>query len=69
MKRLNSGNRPNNDASVELASDSWAVDIMEKSMTSELKTLLLDDLENLGMAASDAITMFDIMTNRMVLRN
>ena len=38
-------------------------------MTTELKTLVLDDLENLEMTANGAITMFKIATNHMVLRN
>ena len=56
-------------APVELESNTWAVEITQKSMTNELKTLVFDDLENLDSSATGAITMFKTMANHMVLRN
>ena len=56
-------------APVELESASWAVQIMERSMTAELKTLVRDDIHDLDSSAIGAITMFKIVTNHMVLRN
>ena len=56
-------------AFVELESAAWAVEVMEKSMTAELKALVFDDLQDLEPTASGAITMFKIATNHMVLRN
>ena len=56
-------------APVEIESAAWAVETMEKSMTAELKTLVFDDMENLELTANGAITMFNIATNHMVLRN
>ena len=38
-------------------------------MTTELKNLVFDDLENLEMTANDEITMFKIGTNHMALSN
>ena len=56
-------------APVELESATWAWDILEKSMTAELKTLVNDDFELVDAEAKGAITVFKIMTNHMVLRN
>ena len=56
-------------APVELESDSWAVLIMVKSMTPELKTLVNDDLQDLDKSMTGAVTMFKIVSNHMVLRN
>ena len=56
-------------APVELESDTWAVTIMEKSMTPELKTLVFDDIQDLDSSANGAITMFKLASNHMVMRN
>ena len=54
---------------VELESDSWAAEIMELSMTDELKRLVFDDLDELDQVHVGAITIYKYMTNHMVLRN
>ena len=56
-------------APVELESDAWAVTIMEKSMTAELKTLVFDDMQELDSSVIGAITMFKLTSNHMVMRN
>ena len=56
-------------APVEIESAAWALDILEKSMTADLKTLVNDDYELVDAEAKGAITVFKIMTNHMVLRN
>ena len=56
-------------ASVEIESDAWAVIIMDKSTTNELKTIVSDDLQDLVQLETGAITTFKIATNHMVLRN
>ena len=54
---------------VELESDSWAAEIMELSMTDELKQLVFDDLDDFDQVHVGAITVYKYMTNHMVLRN
>jgi len=56
-------------APVELESDKWAVAIMMKSMTSELKTLVNDDLHDTDQSKTGTVTMFKLISNHMVLRN
>ena len=56
-------------APVEIESAAWAVETMENSMTTELKTLVFDNMENLELTANGAITMFKIAKNHMVLHN
>ena len=56
-------------APVELESDSWAVLILVKSMTPELKTLVNDDIQDLDKSMTGAVTMFKLVSNHMVLRN
>ena len=47
-------------APVELESAAWAVEVMEKSMTAELKALVFDDLQDL-----DGQTHSRVMYNRL----
>ena len=54
-------------APIELDSGAWAVEVMEKSMTAWLNTLVFDNLQDLEPTTSGAITMFKIATNHMVL--
>ena len=56
-------------ANVEVESNNWAVEIMDLSMSSELKTLTHDDLDELDEGATGCVTMFKIITGHMVLRN
>ena len=55
-------------APIEVESNTWTVESMQKSMT-DLKTLAFHGFENLYPPATGAITVFKTMTNHMVLHN
>ena len=56
-------------ADEELESCSWAKQILDLSMTAELKALVHNDLMELTQSESGAVSMVKLMTNHMVLRN